>query len=115
MEINTYNSQDVYRTARIPSSEAEYRKLADELKEWATRDDSVTMLNFPRNNMMDVGTFHQLPDKSDYFCKVYDDTLLTLGERRLKGGRNLNMQIIRVTQALYDPSYRRYIREKLRA
>lgn len=116
METNTYSSQDIniYRAARIPSCESEYRKLADELEEWAARDNNFTMLNFPRNIMMDVHTFHQLPDKSEYFCKRYDNALRTLGERRLKGGRNLNMNIVNATQALYDPNYRKYIREKLR-
>lgn len=96
---------------KLPTTETEFRLLAEELIQWAQLDSSLQINDFPISKMISPKLFHELAQKSDYFMKVYDIALHMIGSRRqrlfLQG--KINGQLVRDMLPLYDPEYRQFL------
>ncbi|MBY0109522.1 MAG: hypothetical protein K2X90_00200 [Candidatus Babeliaceae bacterium] len=94
-----------------PTSEEEYRKLADELVQWAHLPDSLIINNFPLSITMSPQIFHKLAVDSEYFSQAYDIALHTIGSRRERLAQEgiIDKQIFLQTMPLYDINYRKWL------
>lgn len=97
--------------AQIPTSEYDYRILADELIQWAELDNSLIFDEFALLKKITPMHFHELPEKSEYFAQAYNYAMRMVGTRRERLAQEgfLNHHMVMATMPLYDPIYRKWI------
>ena len=109
MNKNKKNEFIQFRMA--PTTQEEYKILADELIHWANQKDSLIINSFPISIMMPPKVFYELPTSSEYFAHAFDIALQIVGERREKLAQEgiIDKQIVLQTMPLYNPNYRRWL------
>ncbi len=103
-----------YKFAKTLATEDEYRHMADKLLVFAQQESSLDINAFPLSLLINPATFVGFSQDSEYFSNVYDTALRLIGARlkRLMFEGSIDRQFAMEMLPLYDPEYRRYLREK---
>ena len=99
---------------RFPTSIDEQDKLADELIEWALKDGSIILEEFPLSKMISPYLFFSFAknETNDYFTQAFDFARAYCSLRREKGDHNINMAIVLRLLPLYNRQYGEYLEQK---
>ncbi len=95
----------------LPETEENIRLLANELVEWAKKDEVLNFDDFALNKSFLPNELFQLTEKNDYFSKAYNMALRIVGSRleSLAFLGKLDKSLVLATMPLYSPEYRKWL------
>lgn len=92
---------------RMPHSSEEQNILADELIEWALKDDSLLLEKFPLSKMISPYLFFKLgkSGKNDYFTRAFDFARAACSVRHIEGNHSIDTTVVLRLMRVYNREY----------
>ena len=99
---------------RFPKDKLEQNKLADELIEWALREDTLLLEAFPLDRKMSPYHFFKFAkaETNEYFTMAFDFARSSSAVKMIQGKHGMDINLIQKIFPVYHRQYHEYLMER---